>query len=145
MLTRRDDGSVLPLLLVYALVAAAMVVVAIDTTTAFLARRSLAALADGAALAAAQSVDDPRFYAGGNADLPLSVAAVRGAVGDYLAAAEADPSVQWDVVTDGTTVTVSLRRQVALPFVRLLGVVGAEYADGRVPVAAAAHARAPYR
>jgi len=145
VLTRRDEGAVIPLVLVYALIAAAMAVAAIDASVAFLSWRGLNNLADGAALRAAQAVDEAALYAGGSDGiLPLSQEAADRAVADYLADS---PDVEWRTVTaaDGRSVGVTLHRQVHLPFVRILGVVDSSYADGRIPVEATARARAPIR
>lgn len=146
MLTvRRDDGAVIPLVLVYGAIAVAMVVAAIDASVAFLSWRGMANVADGAALAAAQAVDEAALYTGGGAgDLPLSQAAAERAVSAYLSD---QPDVQWRAVTsaDGRSVTVTVHREVHLPFVQILRVVDAAYADGRVPVEATARARAPIR
>lgn len=144
MLRRRlrdDGGSVLPLLLVFGLVAGCLAVAGIDVSAAFLARRELANLADGAALAAAQAVDEAALYTDGSGDLPLSAERVDAAVGRYLAD-EAD--VAWTARTDGATVTVVVRREVPLPFAALVRLTGADD-DGRVPVQATASARAPFR
>ena len=146
MLSRRaDEGAVIPLVLVYAMIAAGMAVAAIDASATFLAWRDLGNLADGAALAAAQTVDEAAFYAGaGDGVVPLSEQQIGDVVARYLADA---PDVAWraSLSADGRTVSVSLQRQVHLPFVAILRYVDAGYADGQVPVAANAHARAPIR
>lgn len=150
MLSRRlrraaDDGAVIPLVLVYAAIVAAMTVAAIDASVAFLSWRGLNGVADAAALRAAQAVDEASLYAGGgDGILPLSQEAAERAVADYLADS---PDVEWRaaVAADGRSVTVTVRRQVHLPFVRILQVVDSSYADGRVPVEATARARAPIR
>jgi Flp pilus assembly protein TadG len=112
--TRHDDGGqVLVLTLFLAVVLLLLVTVVVDASAAFLARRALAGDADGAALAAAQSVDLTAYYRGGRQDtLPLGD--VAATVEDYAATVGADAD---DVrLTDGgTTVTVTLHRHLALP------------------------------
>lgn len=151
-LSRDERGTVLLLICLYAMVAAAMVVVAVDVSAVFLARRSLASTADGAALAAAQSVDRASFYAAGGADteLPLSSAAAARAVDDYLRETGAtsdypDLRASAGVSSDGRTVTVRLTRTVALPMLGWSARLSERFPDGSVAVTADANARAPVR
>jgi Flp pilus assembly protein TadG len=112
---RGDDGQLLLLTMFFALVLVLLVAVVVDTSAAFLARRSLAGAADGAALAAAQSVDLRAYYAGaGGPDLPLAGVedVVDAYVRDNLAGTEV---VAVDLVDRGTAVTVTLGRHLALP------------------------------
>ncbi|GAA1690808.1 hypothetical protein GCM10009808_04700 [Microbacterium sediminicola] len=51
----RDEGSILPLILVYGVLALALIVVTVDATSLYLAHKRLDSLADAAALAAADS------------------------------------------------------------------------------------------
>lgn len=108
----RDDGSVLLLTVFLGLVAVVATAVVVDASAAFLARRSLAGQADGAALHAAQHVDLDAFYAGQGDLLPLADA--EAAAADYVATHFPDTAVA-AVTTDGTTVTVTLERRLALP------------------------------
>ena len=68
----------------FVVIVALLVTVVANASTAFLVRRSLSAWADGAATAAAQSVDEGAVYGGrvGHA-LPLSAARAREAVAGY--------------------------------------------------------------
>lgn len=109
---RRDDGTVLLLTVFLGLVLVLATVVVVDASAAFLARRSLASQADGAALAAAQEVDLAAYYAGTGDDLPLADA--RAVVEAYVAAHFPGTAVA-AVTTDGTTVTVALERALDLP------------------------------
>lgn len=127
---RRDDrGTVLLLTVFLGLVLVLLTVVVTDASAAFLARRSLASQADGAALAAAQEVDLAAFYAGSGDVLPL--AGARDVVDAYVAAHFPDTAVA-AVDTDGTTVTVTLRRPLRLP----LALPG--WGDGTVTASATA-------
>lgn len=109
---RRDDGTVLLLTIFLGLVLVLATVVVVDASAAFLARRTLASQADGAALAAAQEVDLGAFYAGSGDLLPL--ADPTDTVTAYVT--EHFPGTRvTDVETDGTTVTVTLERPLRLP------------------------------
>ena len=109
---RDDEGQVLLLTLLYALVAFALVAVVTDVTSVHLQRNRLTALADAAALDAADGLDAGYLYqdglpgsdaatggrAGGDrsvpgtapAGLPLSDATVRASVLSHLADAGAE-------------------------------------------------------
>lgn len=140
------------LVVVYAALAALLVVAAVDVSVAFLARRQLAGLADGAALAGAQALDRPAFYTGGAAGATLPVAAdgVQAAVTGYLTAsgeAQRMPGLTVELAPPaGGTVTLTLRRPVRLPFLGVLRFAGAGaggVADGALTVAVTASARSP--
>ena len=119
---RGDDGQLTLLVLGYTAIAGLLTVVVVDVSTVFLARRGLAAVADGAAVAAVQSVDRAALYAGTDTGglLPLDPAAVRTTVADY---ARHHPEAEVaGSSADGRTVVVDARREVALPFGGLVGV-----------------------
>ena len=123
-----EQGQITLLVLGLAAIAAALVVVAVDASSVFLARRSLAGIADGAALAAAQSVDVNAIYRGtSGAAVPLTndgATGVPAVVAGYLAEAAARyPGLAGEGVTpDGRTAAVQVRRTVRLPFAAVLGV-----------------------
>lgn len=132
---RGEDGQLLVLTAFLGVVLILLVAVVVDASAAFLARRGLASQADGAALAAAQAVDVEAFYTGAaTATLPLGD--VEETARDYVA--EHFPGTEVvDVTTDGITVTVTLRRHLALP----LSPPGYEH----IEVTAGATARLPVR
>jgi hypothetical protein len=140
---RGDDGQLLLLVLIYAVIAGLLVTVVVNLSKAYLYRRSLVAAADGAALTAANQPDLARIYAGAGPVLPLSESGARAAVAQY--AVDAELSVRFDgfqvvdVTTDGQTVTVRLRAVVQMPFANVLT---AGLADG-YEVDATAHATSP--
>ena len=114
-MTRDEDGQLLILTAFLGVVLILLVAVVVDVSAAFLARRGLASQADGAALAAAQSVDLDAFYAGEGGDV-LPLGDVDEVVRDYVAANFPDTTVEDVDLTDGgTAVTVTLRRHVDLP------------------------------
>ena len=109
----KEDGTILLLTLGCVVVALLLVVVVVDASAVFLARRALASDADGASLAAAQSVSGAR--------LPLS--AVQAAVARYEG--DIGPSGLTSSVEHGSagdTVVVRGSRSVRLPFVGFLGI-----------------------
>jgi uncharacterized membrane protein len=148
---RKDDGTVTLLILVYALIGLALIFVAIDAAEVFLAQRSAANLADGAALAAAQAVDRSAYYSGDDPGcrLPISESAAAAAAAAYLRAADlpggwADARVATTSLDPATgTVTVTVSHRVRLPLQGVLGALDPRWSAG-VPVSATAHAEAPF-
>ena len=121
---RRDDerGQVTVLVVGFFVVVATLVAVVVDASAAYLQRQRLSNLADGAALAAADAVDLAALYADGvGASLPLSDAAARQQVADYLGVAGADvEGLAWTVGTTADQVEVQVSGMLDLP----LGVPG---------------------
>ena len=128
-----ERGSVIPLIIGYLLVVSVLLLVVIDATILFLRSRALGTTADGAALAAAQSINEAELY-GGNRhivrDLPLLEETARAAVVEYLIANDVDGrfhALQDPVVSvEGDVVSVGLTARAKLPFVNLFP----EHADG---------------
>jgi uncharacterized membrane protein len=147
----RDDGQLLLLVIAFTLIVALLITVVVNASRLFLMRRSLTALADGAAVVAANGIDEAAFYTRGGRDgtVPLDDAAAEALVRDYLEAYfRADENVDRfpglrlvDVSTSGGVATVTLRVRVALPFVNA---VSDDFARG-VPVEATASARLEMR
>lgn len=121
---RRDRGSITPLILLFFLIAALMIMGTITAGSAFLAQRDLQAVCDGAAVRAADAIDEPDAYRGHQdlAALPLSDDSVRAAVSDYQSRGYgADPSLTLAASTDGRQVTVACHRTVQVPFGAVFG------------------------
>ena len=101
-------------------IALLLAAIVVDVSVLFLARRSLADIADGAAARAAQALSVPGVYREKNADrlLPVATAAAEGAVREYLShLAGGQRAVRVVAVSsDGTTVTVVLEDRAVLPF-----------------------------
>lgn len=140
----QESGSVLVLMLGFAVVAVLLVAVVADASALFLTRRSLAGSADGAAIAAVQQLDREALYTGPPGEaLPLDSDRVLDAVRMYVSAAGLDDRYEdFEVVgvrTDAETVSVTFRATRRLPF--LGSFVGG--ADG-IEIEATATARAPY-
>lgn len=129
-----DDGSVMILVIFFAVIIAGLITVVVDVSTVFLAQREVQSVADGAAAAAAQRADLTTFYgASVGANVPLSPTDVDAFVSGYVSApthlpheCKASPQVVTNV-SDGQTVDVELTCTVPLPFVN---VVSQLWSDG---------------
>ncbi len=115
----RGSALVLGVGLVAACLLAAVVLV--DATSAFLQRQQLLAVADAAALAGAQAVDLPTYYAeGASAATTLDVRRVPERVREHLDRAGARALIPGLVLeeasSDGRRVVVGLSAPLALPF-----------------------------
>lgn len=135
---RGDDGTVTVLVIGFTAILLMLVTVVVDVSAVFLAQRSLSGAADAAAVAAANAVDEDAVYRDGAlGSLPLADAAA--VVHAHLAESgvtEQFPGLQvHEAASDGTTATVSLAADVALPFV---GAVAPDLGSWRVRVTASA-------
>ena len=138
---KRDEGSVLLLVIGFAGLLLMLVAVVADVSAVVLAKRSVASAADGAAVSAAQALDLDALYARGldSGRIPLDEASAGTRVAAYEAqAAQSQPGLELvvDITPDGTTAVVRGVRMVDLPFGRMLGFEP-------VRVEAEARARAP--
>ena len=115
----------------YLVVVLVLAFVVAEASMVYLARRSLAAECDGAAVAAAQSVDAARTYGQADPGTTLALAGVQAVVARYR---RSPHSVLDAAVEGGDTVVVTGRRDVDLPLLGYLSV-------GSVTVSASARAR----
>ena len=100
-----DDGQVLVLVLVYFLVTVSLVAVVASASAVHLERKRLLALADAAALDAANALDAGVFYRHGaqpGTGVPLTDASVRASVEEYVEAAGARERFTGFAVAAGT-------------------------------------------
>lgn len=113
-----DRGSVLFLGVGLTAVCLLAFVVMVDASAAFLQRQQLLAVADAAALAAAQSIDLPAYYAeGATAATRLDVGGLPRRVRAYVARASGPEGVTVDLVeSDGRQVLVGMSGPLRLPF-----------------------------
>lgn len=106
---RRDDGTVTVMTIGFLVLIGLLTVVVVNSSAAFLERQRLNNLADGAALAAADGLDEPGFYA--DRDIVLDPGEARRLVSDYLAGEQVRVI---RVRTEGDSVVVHLERQLDL-------------------------------
>lgn len=139
-----DEGQVLVLALAYALLAILLVTVVVSASAVHLERKRLLALADLAALAAADAIAAEAYYTGtGDARVVLDPDGVHDAVVEYLRtspAAERFTGFELVAATtdDGRTARVTLRAVADVPLVNL---VTAAWSEG-VELVVTARARA---
>jgi hypothetical protein len=140
-----DSGQVMLLSIAYAVLALLLVTVVVSAAAVHIERKRLLALADLAALDAADELDEAAYYARADGDplLVLSSARVRSAVEEHLASSPGadrlhDLTVIEAGTPDGRTAEVTLGA-VARPV--LLSWVTAGWSDG-IPLVVTASARA---
>ena len=119
---RRDEQGQTALLIIgFFLVAVLLVVVVVDASAAYLRRQELDALADGAALAAADGLQGAQVYEQGLGErAAIDPELARAHVADYLqrlGAARDYPGLRPAVDVRGDTVLVELRAPLELPLV----------------------------
>ena len=81
---RDEEGRVAVLVLVFAMIAMLLIAGVVAATSVHLARMKLLDVADGAALAAANALDDTAYRGGVGEAVPLSDTTVRQAAADYV-------------------------------------------------------------
>ncbi len=106
---KRERGTITVMTIGFLMLLGLLTVVVVDSSAAFLERQRLNNLADGAALAAADGLDEPGFYT--DHRVVLDPAEARRLVGDYLAGEQLRVV---DVRSDGDTVSVHLERELDL-------------------------------
>jgi hypothetical protein len=119
-----DRGSVLILGVGLTAVCLLAFVVMVDASAAFLQRRQLLAVADAAALAAAQSIDLPAYYAdGATSATRLDVGGLPRRVRAYVGRAGVPEGSTVDLVqSDGRAVLVEMSAPLRLPFLSGLAI-----------------------
>jgi hypothetical protein len=121
---RRDEGSTLPLILVYAMLSLTLILLVVAATSLYLERKRLFTLADGSSLVGAEafSLDDAMQTPNGVRP-KLTSAEVAAAVNSYLADNATDEFTDLRVVravsVDGRSATVELSCYWAPPVVTL--------------------------
>jgi uncharacterized membrane protein len=106
---RRERGTVTVMTIGFLMLLGLLTVVVVNASAAFLERQQLNNLADGAALAAADGLDEAGFYT--ERRVVLDSVEARRLVSDYLAGEEVQVV---DVSADGDTVSVHLERNLDL-------------------------------
>ena len=151
--TADDRGSLSVLIIGYTTLAAVVIVLGVDLSKVFLARRALESAADAAALAGAQGADLSAIYNGGalgcGRSLPLDPARVPGLAERSVVDSSAELRTVFRTVdapstaVEGSTVTVTLAGELAVPFGRVWGWLDQAHSGGRVRLRATSHARSP--
>ena len=126
---RDDDGQVAPLIVIDAVIAVALVLVGGAATELHLARTRLLALADAAALDAADALDEEAYYRDGvvpGQGVPLTDATVRDSAAsllgrlpapvDLVALAVEDPTGSPDGLTAEVTLAAVVRPALLPPW-----------------------------
>ena len=120
---RRETGSISLLILGLAVIAMVLVAGTVAVTSAHLARMRLLDVADGAALSAANALDDSAYQQGLGESVPLSNASVRERAVAYVGSRPRPVSVvAWRLgpetgTPDGRTAVVALTGEARLPMV----------------------------
>lgn len=116
-----EEGQVALLIVGFFVVAVLLVVVVVDASAAYLRRQQLDALADGAALAAADGIQGEQVYHQGLGDrAAIDPALARAYVEEHLASLGARrdyPGLVPDVRVHGDSVEVVVRAPLDLPLV----------------------------
>jgi hypothetical protein len=119
MSAMREQGSITPLVVGFAVVVAMLVAVVVDASAAYLQRQGLDAVADAAALAATDGLEGEQVYEhglGGRA--AIDPTAARRFVAEYLRASgvrQRYPGLSVSVQTGGRTVVVRVAAPLRLP------------------------------
>ena len=134
---RQDDGSTMPLIIGFFMLAGLMLVGGVVASAAFLQLRSLQSACDGAAVAAANG-----FERGGQSlgdSLPFDQAAAASAVSAYAGHAWGSEATQvgLDVDVDGDRVIVQCSKTAHVPFETVFALDGIDQtvtATSRAPL-----------
>ena len=120
MRRRAEDGQTGLLIVGFFVVAVLLVVVVVDASAAYLRRQELDALADGAALAAADAIREDHVYTEGLGDVAaLDPDAAREQVAVYFRTVGAHgryPGLRYTLTADGDSVSVQVTTPLELPF-----------------------------
>ena len=137
-----DDGSTVPLILGFFVIAFLLVAGSIAASDAYLDQRALQSTCDGAALAGINAIDEQAAFTGGLAALDsIPLGPAREAAQSYLDrdAARSAVRIQSAAVTGGTTLTLRCVETAPLAFGAMFG-----FGQG-VEHRATASARADFR
>lgn len=126
-----EQGQTLPLIIGFGIGIILLCSVVFDVSQAFVYRRALHAIADGAALAATNGINEAQIYQSGVQDrVVISSRLAQAEVQQYLAAGDYQSvTCNADVVGGGTEVTVTCRGFATLPIANTL-----TNGQGRIPI-----------
>lgn len=120
---RDERGSITPFILGLTVIAMLLIAGTVAVTSAHLSRMRLLDVADGAALSAANALDDDAYRRGVGESLPLSNASVQQRAAEYVASRPRPSSViAWRLAPgtgtpDGRTAVVALTGEAQLPMI----------------------------
>jgi hypothetical protein len=120
---RDEEGRVMLLILVLTMICTLLITGVIAVTSVHLSRMKLLDAADGAALAAANALDDTAYSAGVGEAVPLSNATVQQAAGAYVASRPKPVGMlQWSLgggtgSPDGQLAVVQMSCVAQVPFI----------------------------
>ncbi len=116
---RADVGSISVMIAGFFVIVGLLVAAVVDASAAYLRHQQLSALADGAALSAADGVQGEQVYTRGLGETAtVDPAAAQRFVADYLddsGALQEMPGLTWQVTPVGDTVAVRLTAPLDLP------------------------------
>lgn len=113
-MTHREGGQVSVMIVGFFIVIGLLAVVVVNSSAAFLQRQELNNVADGAALAAADALQQESVYANGlGAHAPVDPARASQIVREYLLTSGADVA-RWRVTADQSGIHVHLERLIDL-------------------------------
>ena len=113
----RDEGTITLLVIGFVVVAVLMIGVAVDASVVFLTRQRIASQADGAAIAAAQQVDDAHYFGGDACIESLPVTAEMAGVLERYARDGVRLEITSTTVDGGPGVAVRAESDLRLPLV----------------------------
>jgi hypothetical protein len=117
-----DEGSTIPLILGFFLIAMLFVAGATAVSGAFTDQRDLQAVCDGASLAAANSASGQALHGSGNADGAVALSGAEDAVAHYLVRSGVeDVRTTGGLSDDGLTIELVCVRHTRLAFGSFLG------------------------
>ena len=120
---RDEQGSITPLILGLTVIAMLLIAGTVAVTSAHLSRMRMLDVADGAALSAANALDDTAYRQGVGASVPLSNASVQERAAAYVVSRRRPDSIlAWRLAPgtgtpDGRTAVVALTGEAELPMI----------------------------
>ena len=124
-LHEEDDGQVMILVAILMVGMVAVVGLVTDGGMVFAQRRDLQNVADAAVLAGASQIDESAYRASAGETIVLDEAAAYDAAVRYL---DDEADLDYSVTVESDRVDVSVSRQAATGFLRVLGIDGVEIA-----------------
>ncbi len=120
---REEEGSITPFVLGLTVIAMLLIAGTVAVTSAHLSRMRMLDVADGAALSAANALDDSAYAAGVGESVPLSNASVQERAAAYVGSRPRPGSIlAWRLAPgtgtpDGRTAVVALTGEAELPMI----------------------------